>query len=40
MHMFLQQYWVQVPTMSPRDQIDNVIEGQTEIEEPEDTWQW
>ncbi|CAG2240440.1 HSL7 [Mytilus edulis] len=36
-----QQYWIHVPTMSPRDQIDPLIEGQTEeIENPEDTWTW
>ncbi|RUS81094.1 hypothetical protein EGW08_011134 [Elysia chlorotica] len=40
---FQQQYWIQVPLLSPADQCDPVIEGiddDMEEENLEDTWQW
>ncbi|XP_062607204.1 protein arginine N-methyltransferase 5-like [Saccostrea cucullata] len=40
---FQQQYWIQIPLVSARDQAENLIEGQLEEEErePQDnTWKW
>ncbi|XP_069112607.1 protein arginine N-methyltransferase 5-like [Argopecten irradians] len=39
---FQQQYWIQVPLMSAKDQVDCLIEGEEEKTEDqiEDTWEW
>lgn len=38
----LQQYWIQIPLISARDQAESLMDGQTDEErEPlDDTWKW
>ncbi|XP_052284761.1 protein arginine N-methyltransferase 5-like isoform X2 [Dreissena polymorpha] len=40
---FQQQFWIQVPTLSAVDSVDDIIEGEEHCEErqpTEDTWEW
>ncbi|XP_041376377.1 protein arginine N-methyltransferase 5-like isoform X2 [Gigantopelta aegis] len=37
---FQQQYWIQVPLMSAKDQCDELIEGVDKNPILEDTWEW